>query len=761
MTDKGFICVLVLCLIVVAPVEATTYGNHVSGLRESFETANASQTEISNTQGIAFDPTHRAGGIYDRVYLANHSSTDTKRGLYSVDLINETSSGRLALGSHNKPTGVAVASDGTVYVSYDGTPAVYKVENASGSQTTTRILSNYGNTSADDDIGDIGVVKPGFGGGYAADSDIVLFDCGLDDDANSAVSVLDQSTGNITTLWDSGSTVNTIRGDTSSFDGYAYFVNYDMPTADSGGGVMRKYINRINGSGVLERIFLDIDPSEVTKIDSAVAINQADGSFWMAVNNGTHDVYRVDVANAVPQGGNDYLADITLEIGDLGYDVPNYSMAISPDGKLLAIGWDSGVDRMYVYDISTISPYMAWAEEFGLSGENAASTNDYDGDGLANLCEFGVGGDPTNSADRGISPSFIMEGGGGAIYVYPKRLDSGLTYFLELNTDLTLPENWTNSGYSIVGTGAIDSDFDAVTNQISTHGDKQFFRLMIGEIDTKIERIIASFEDAGDGNVLIAAHKGQHKTFPEDSTDAMLSAVSLGAQIVEMDVRKTKDNVFILMHDETIDRTTSGSGAVSNLTFAEIEAFYLYEPDGTTLSNLKVPSLEDVMLALKGECLMMLDKSYDYGFDEIAGLARSCGVENQVILKSSKTTSEMADVLNTNPDIYYGAGTISQGKYEDSIENLPLEMISISYSDTNSWLVSSAAQTLSNTYDVRVWNNSLDSTPNNSAGHIDSLALTDPDGNWGWQIEHGVDIIQTDEIPALRDYLISVGKYNN
>ncbi len=345
---KKFIYVLSLCLIVVAPVKATTYGSRVSGLWKFFETANSSQTEISNTQGIAFDPTHQTGGIYDRVYLSNHSSTDTKRGLYSVDLINETSSSRLALGSHSSPTGVAVASDGTVYVSYDGTPAVYKVENASGSQTTTRILSNYGNTSADDDIGDIGVVRSGFGGGYAVGSDIVLFDCGLDDNANSAVSVLDQSAGSITTLWDSGSTVNTIRGDTSSFDGYAYFADYGLPGA---GANNNPYINRINGSGVLERIFLNIDADSIGGLDSAVAINQADGSFWMAVNNGTRDVYRVDVANAVSQGGNDYLADITLEIGDLGYDVPNYSMAISPDGEMLAVGWDSGVDRMYVYDI--------------------------------------------------------------------------------------------------------------------------------------------------------------------------------------------------------------------------------------------------------------------------------------------------------------------------------------------------------------------------------------------------------------------------
>ena len=486
MIEKRFIYVLSFSLVAVASASASTYGSHVSGLWKFFETTDGSQTNISNTQGIAFDPTHQTGGVYDRVYLVNHSSTATKRGLYSVDLINETSSGRLALGSHNKPVGIAVASDGTVYVSYDGTPAVYKVENASGSQTTTRVLYSLGDPGLDNDIGNIGVVQSGFGGGYTVDSDIVVFDCGWDDNANSAIGVLNQSTStNIpTALWESGSTVNTIRGDTSSFDGYAYFVNYDMPTADSGGGVMRKYINRIKGDGVLERIFLDIDPSEVTKIDSAVAVNQFDGSFWMAVNNGTHDVFRVDVANAVSLGGSDYLAGITLEIKDLGYDVPNYSMTISPDGKLLAIGWDSGVDRMYVYNIISIFSYSIWVDGFGLSGDDAASTNDYDGDGLDNLYEFGLGGDPTNSADQGISPSYAMEAGGGSnwmTYTYPTRLDSGLTYHLELTDNLVLG-GWTNSGYSVTGTGSINADFDAVTNQISADiEDKQFVRLIIEE----------------------------------------------------------------------------------------------------------------------------------------------------------------------------------------------------------------------------------------------------------------------------------------
>ncbi|RLA39242.1 MAG: hypothetical protein DRR06_19455 [Gammaproteobacteria bacterium] len=69
-------------------------------------------------------------------------------------------------------------------------------------------------------------------------------------------------------------------------------------------------------------------------------------------------------------------------------------------------------------------------------------------------------------------------------YVYPKRSDanSGISYHLELTDDLIYTP-WVNSGYSIEGTGTIDSEFDAVTNRISTEiEDEQFIRLVIEEL---------------------------------------------------------------------------------------------------------------------------------------------------------------------------------------------------------------------------------------------------------------------------------------
>jgi PEP-CTERM motif len=351
---KNLMCIFVMLLLVATvSVEAETYGGNVSGLWKVFNTALPDQATLYKTYGLAFDPSHQTGGVYDRVYIANHTTDLTRAGLYSVDTINETTASMSSrvLGSVGNPSGVAVGSDGTAYVSYDGTPALYKVANPSSlTPTETQLMGNYGDPTIDDAPSDIAMVPIGFGGGYDSASDVVIFDCGLDGSANSAVSVLDQSTGTVNTIWESNGTVNTIRGDTSSYDGYAYFADYIMP--ETIGSL--NYINRVNSSGILERIFLNVDPTEVPYLDSAVACNPADGSFWMVMNKGTgnHDVIRVDVSNATLLSGTDYIADVTIEIDNwVGTDIPNFAMEFSPDGKMLAMGWDQGVDRLYIYNV--------------------------------------------------------------------------------------------------------------------------------------------------------------------------------------------------------------------------------------------------------------------------------------------------------------------------------------------------------------------------------------------------------------------------
>ena len=72
--------------------------------------------------------------------------------------------------------------------------------------------------------------------------------------------------------------------------------------------------------------------------------------------------------------------------------------------------------------------------------------------------------------------------------------------------------------------------------------------------------------------MLVAGHRGVRVGAPENTMEAFLIAAKAGADMIETDTRMTKDGVIILMHDHTIDRTTKGTGAVREMTLAEIKA---------------------------------------------------------------------------------------------------------------------------------------------------------------------------------------------
>jgi glycerophosphoryl diester phosphodiesterase len=107
------------------------------------------------------------------------------------------------------------------------------------------------------------------------------------------------------------------------------------------------------------------------------------------------------------------------------------------------------------------------------------------------------------------------------------------------------------------------------------------------------------------GQQLNIAHQGGERLWPSNTMFAFQNAVDMGVDVLEMDVHQTADGVLILMHDDTVDRTTGGSGAINEMTFAEIQTldagYYWTEDDGQTYpfrgQGIQVPSLEEVFTA--------------------------------------------------------------------------------------------------------------------------------------------------------------------
>jgi glycerophosphoryl diester phosphodiesterase len=101
--------------------------------------------------------------------------------------------------------------------------------------------------------------------------------------------------------------------------------------------------------------------------------------------------------------------------------------------------------------------------------------------------------------------------------------------------------------------------------------------------------------------ITVIAHRGEHLQHAENSIAAIRSAIQLGADYVELDVRTTRDGKLVLMHDKTVDRTTDGHGQVKDLTLEEIQHLHMRGyGDG-------VPTFDDALDAAHGKIGIYVD----------------------------------------------------------------------------------------------------------------------------------------------------------
>ena len=96
----------------------------------------------------------------------------------------------------------------------------------------------------------------------------------------------------------------------------------------------------------------------------------------------------------------------------------------------------------------------------------------------------------------------------------------------------------------------------------------------------------------------ICAHRGAMNTHPENTVAAFREAVRLGVQMIEFDVRMTKDSKLVILHDETVDRTTNGHGAVKDKTLAEIKQLDAGSWKSTLFKDERIPTLQEALAVM-------------------------------------------------------------------------------------------------------------------------------------------------------------------
>lgn len=181
----------------------------------------------------------------------------------------------------------------------------------------------------------------------------------------------------------------------------------------------------------------------------------------------------------------------------------------------------------------------------------------------------------------------------------------------------------------------------------------------------------------------VVGHRGAAGLEPENTLRSIRKAIDLGVDSVEIDVRVTRDGYLVVIHDETVDRTTNGHGYVKDLTFNEIRRLDAGKGE-------KIPTLEEVLNLTKGKVVLQIELKAREATEPTVHLIERNNAERDVII-----ISFMHDLLGRVHDLNSALRTGAiffdvQGDICQRAIDVHSEAIHVYYRNVNSELIENA-----------------------------------------------------------------------
>lgn len=263
--------------------------------------------------------------------------------------------------------------------------------------------------------------------------------------------------------------------------------------------------------------------------------------------------------------------------------------------------------------------------------------------------------------------------------------------------------------------------------------------------------------DMREKGVLIAAHRGSSAgNIPFNSLPAFRAALWQGANIIETDITLSKDGVPMVFHPGQERNHLFKNICLEKMTAEEIikERFVNFDNNPT---QCPIVTLDEALECLKGKCLINLDHAWDY-LPQTVERVRHHKMEEQIILKTPTKIEYLKIMEAVAPDIMY----IPMIKETDTVTEL-IESMNINFAGAELVFAQESAQIAQDDY-IRshhdkgrfLWVNAIlyNYKTQLSGGHTDDVAVAgDPEYGWGWLIDKGFDIIQTDWVAPLRHFI--------
>ena len=279
---------------------------------------------------------------------------------------------------------------------------------------------------------------------------------------------------------------------------------------------------------------------------------------------------------------------------------------------------------------------------------------------------------------------------------------------------------------------------------------------------TRAAAIVAEIHNPSSKNVVVACHRGDWRNWPENSLAAIESVIGMGADIMELDLKLTKDSVLVVCHDRTIDRTTSGKGRVCDITYDSIRRCVLKTGHGVKTTH-RMPTLREALEVCKDRIVVNVDQGYEY-YDLVLAVTEELGVTEQILIKGKRSTDVVAAKFSEHPrnmmympiiDILKPKGQALFAEYRDKgITPLAYEVCWSEYTPEVKECMDKVVASGS-----KLWVNSL--WPTLNGGLCDDAAFEgDPAEVYGKLVDMGATMIQTDRPELLISYLRSRGLHD-
>ncbi len=277
------------------------------------------------------------------------------------------------------------------------------------------------------------------------------------------------------------------------------------------------------------------------------------------------------------------------------------------------------------------------------------------------------------------------------------------------------------------------------------------------------QKVMAEIHNPNSKYVVVACHRGDWRNYPENSIGAIESVIRMGADIVEIDLKLTKDSVLVLSHDKTCNRMTTGKGDISTMTYDSLATFNLRTAHNVRIPGTRIVTLREALEVCKDRIVINVDQGYKY-YDLVVALTDELGMSDQILIKGNKPRKTVAKDMAGSKMMYMPIINCLQpggkklfkeyeGWYAETGEK-PLAY-EVCFDKLNDEAVDCCKKVVAQ--GSKLWVNTLWASL--CGGYDDDAAFNgDPDEIYGKILSLGTSMIQTDRPEFLIKWLKKQGR---